>query len=684
MAVNLSPVGGVAAQFFTNDGVPLAGGLIYTYAAGTNTPAATYTNTSGTVFHSNPIVLDSAGRVPGGEIWLTDGISYKFVLKDSTGALIATYDNVVGINSNFVGYTSKQEIQTATAGQTVFTLTTMAYQPGTNNLSVFVDGVNQYGPGASYAFVETSSTSVTFVSGLHVGAEVKFTTASPVATNIADAANVSYLAPYLSAETQTVEEKLAQYVSVKDFGATGDGTTDDSTTIQAALDSGQPFIYIPSGYYRIASTLVVPSTVKIIAGDGIGGSTMWSDTAAGDYLLNVSAASVSLRDFTLYGGDEITTPITTPTNKNGILANGTGNNALWSNVNLYGFDTGIFVGALASTVYMMEFSHIQASLCNTGMRVDQGMHQSAWVNCQFRACVDYGLRFLPSGAAYEVVATGIYNCTFERTSSGTGAGLWVENARGMDISACYFEANVGRSIYLYGTSINGLQGVSIHNCYFFEYSAFAGNGHGIEVVGPYCSGINIENNHFEAYLDAGYFPIVLANYSGITTFIQNNIFNNCTGNSYQIQSDYGYLLNDYGAINNQTIVRASGRTDGSGNLASLNIGKFSLANNTGTCVIKVTTVRVSDDVSAVKDETVNFIRAFVSAGVLYATVSTGAPTGVTFSVGSTITYGTSYNANLNVVVSAGAANCNMGFIAELAYTNNGTFVGNNVISSSYS
>jgi hypothetical protein len=54
----------------------------------------------------------------------------------------------------------------------------MAYQPGTNSLSVFVDGVNQYGPGALYAYQETSSTSVTFTAGLHVGAEVKFTTSA--------------------------------------------------------------------------------------------------------------------------------------------------------------------------------------------------------------------------------------------------------------------------------------------------------------------------------------------------------------------------------------------------------------------------------------------------------------------------------------------------------------------------
>ena len=43
MAVNLSPVGGVAAQFFDNSGNVLTGGKLYTYAAGTTTPAATTT-----------------------------------------------------------------------------------------------------------------------------------------------------------------------------------------------------------------------------------------------------------------------------------------------------------------------------------------------------------------------------------------------------------------------------------------------------------------------------------------------------------------------------------------------------------------------------------------------------------------------------------------------------------------
>ena len=137
MSVNLSAFGGVGWQFFDNNGVPLAGGLIYTYAAGTTTPQATYTTSAGTIAHANPIVLDSAGRVPGGELWLVMGLNYKFVLKTSTATTIATYDNIYGSGSrvafldNFTG----------TGSQTAFTLT--ASPSDENNTQVYVNGVYQ-------------------------------------------------------------------------------------------------------------------------------------------------------------------------------------------------------------------------------------------------------------------------------------------------------------------------------------------------------------------------------------------------------------------------------------------------------------------------------------------------------------------------------------------------------------
>ena len=270
MAVNLSPVGGVAAQFFTSTGAVLTGGKLYTYAAGTTTPATTYTTSNGSTPWTNPVVLDAAGRVPGsGEIWLTDGIIYKFVLKDSNDILIATYDNIIGINSNFVNFTNSQEIQTATAGQTVFTLTTMQYQPGTGSLSVFVDGVNQYGPGAQYAFVETNDTTVTFATGLHVGASVKFTTSAINASSYGTAAQIAYTPPFVNSAITNVEDKLAQYISVKDFGAVGDGTTNDFAAISAAVtaSSGRN-LFFPAGIYKVSSNLTIPETVCSVMENG--------------------------------------------------------------------------------------------------------------------------------------------------------------------------------------------------------------------------------------------------------------------------------------------------------------------------------------------------------------------------------------------------------------------------------
>lgn len=137
MAVFLSPVGGVAAQFFTNTGAVLTGGKLFTYAAGTTTPLTSYTTNSGNVARTNPIVLDAAGRVPdGGEIWITSA-SYKFVLKDSNDVLIATYDNISGVG---VPINSPDNF-TGDGTTVVFTLSTSVANE--NIISVYINGVYQ-------------------------------------------------------------------------------------------------------------------------------------------------------------------------------------------------------------------------------------------------------------------------------------------------------------------------------------------------------------------------------------------------------------------------------------------------------------------------------------------------------------------------------------------------------------
>jgi hypothetical protein len=156
MAVNLSPVGGVAAQFFDNSGNVLTGGKIYTYLAGTTTPTPAYTTFAGDVAWSNPIILNAAGRVPGsGEIWMSSGVLYKFVLTDTNDVLIATYDNIYGLANG-----SSSVTVTATQGQTVFD----------NVGQVYVNGSKQI---ISLNYTQSAG-STTFVSGLNVGDVVEF------------------------------------------------------------------------------------------------------------------------------------------------------------------------------------------------------------------------------------------------------------------------------------------------------------------------------------------------------------------------------------------------------------------------------------------------------------------------------------------------------------------------------
>ena len=79
-------------QFFDDNGEPLAAGLVYTYAAGSTTPQATYTSSTLGTPNANPIVLDSSGRC----VIYPPAVSpaLKLVLKTSAGVTVWTQDNI--------------------------------------------------------------------------------------------------------------------------------------------------------------------------------------------------------------------------------------------------------------------------------------------------------------------------------------------------------------------------------------------------------------------------------------------------------------------------------------------------------------------------------------------------------------------------------------------------------------
>lgn len=94
--VKLSPL--FNDQTVTSSGAPASGYKVYTYAAGSSTSLATYTDSSGTVPQSNPIVLNANGRADN-SIWLQSGLSYKFILKDADEVQVGQpWDGISGVN----------------------------------------------------------------------------------------------------------------------------------------------------------------------------------------------------------------------------------------------------------------------------------------------------------------------------------------------------------------------------------------------------------------------------------------------------------------------------------------------------------------------------------------------------------------------------------------------------------
>src|SRR5512147_1571106 len=90
MSASLTP--SPKMQFLDANGAPLVGGKLYTYAAGTTTPLATYTDSTGGTPNANPVVMNARGEA---SVWL-GASAYYFELKDSTDSLIWTADNITG------------------------------------------------------------------------------------------------------------------------------------------------------------------------------------------------------------------------------------------------------------------------------------------------------------------------------------------------------------------------------------------------------------------------------------------------------------------------------------------------------------------------------------------------------------------------------------------------------------
>jgi hypothetical protein len=150
----------------------------------------------------------------------------------------------------------------------VFTLVGLSYTPGANNLQVYLNGVLLR---KTTDYTETSSTVVTLASGALVGDSLTFISNTSTTSSVQNAAGVAYTPAGTGAVATNVQTKLRESVSVKDFGAVGDGTTDDTAAIQAAITAAQingQSVYLPAGNYLVSNTLTLSKQITLF-GDGI-------------------------------------------------------------------------------------------------------------------------------------------------------------------------------------------------------------------------------------------------------------------------------------------------------------------------------------------------------------------------------------------------------------------------------
>lgn len=168
-------------QFDGPAGIPLIGGQIYTYAAGSLTPKLTYQDAAQTIANTNPVIANSRG-----EVVMYGSGAYRLILKDAFGNTVWDRDDIDTTASAIDGAVSSlQALLAAPSGSSMI-------------------GFQQANSGV----------------------------------------------------VQTVQSKLRETVSLKDFGAVSDGVTNDSTALNAAKAANptDPLAF-NTGVYNVGTTV---------------------------------------------------------------------------------------------------------------------------------------------------------------------------------------------------------------------------------------------------------------------------------------------------------------------------------------------------------------------------------------------------------------------------------------------
>ena len=257
--------------------------------------------------------------------------------------------------------------------------------------------------------------------------------------------------------------------NVKDYGAIGNDSHDDSAAIQSAIDAGG-MIFIPEGIYKTTVPINIPANTQlIIQGEGIDKSiihytgTLRAINAVGT---STDRCFFVMRDLAVRGENDGGNPA------NGIELSYVHRETMLENVFIYDFKGG--AGIKTYTVQSNSFIHVMIKFNLYGVYFNNGASDSAnavnFVDCLIENNDNYNL--------YIQKAKGVNfrGCTIEGSGSAVAGTYILGDNDNISFSDCWFEEPAPMDIRLEGTSPDFVNNVNFINCRIINTYPSTGKG----------------------------------------------------------------------------------------------------------------------------------------------------------------------------------------------------------------
>ena len=495
-AGNLRTTGSVTATGTINGGNLSTGGAVVAIGnvSGGNVNAAG--NLTGTYILGNGAFLTGVASSYGNADVETYLPTYTGGMTAMTGPVVTT-GNISA--SHFIGNGSMLTGLASSSGATGLTGATGSV--GASGASGLSGPTGATGSGGIGATGLTGSTGIT-----------GFTGATGSILGNLSSANVTYVAPYTSSVSRTGQSKYSDMVNVKDFGAVGDGITDDRAAIQAAIDTTLR-VYIPTGTYRLGSALGFYYPGQMITGDGRTKSVFLADAL--NYSFNLADTAVlvftvnepgpTLRDI----GIQFAQPVTS------------------DRASLINYPPAIYAQAVPR--FTIQNCRITQGMTGIDMRLNSG---GATIDGLEMSCYNFGVRI--DGALdtvrilrmqywpFEIAGTPNQSIFFDSTNRGVVSGRCDD----LKINGCLF-INGGIQLELQ-TTASGTTFGAVTDTDFDNFGSLSMTGGNMNTVACYFT-----------IGDATYSPIIISDgYLRVDScqfeaaVVVNNAFIRQSGNSY--------------------------------------------------------------------------------------------------------------------------------------------------------